>query len=207
MPRSPLDTPRGMPRPYPGVPLTSSGSHFLLRGIPSQGFPLPSAGHPFPGVPLPLDTPSFPWAPLPFSGCALRMPLPWGAPKARSRFQWGDATRSPHPTPRTVLGARQSFWSSPHASLVTPLPTPWGAHGGSQPPLFSSARHGANASLGVSDTSGETWGSSKGKANHRQGGVEMLFVCVGSCILGRLSGEAPRPAVGAAATERQHFGS
>ncbi|MEJ1280886.1 cortactin binding protein 2 [Cricetulus griseus] len=81
VPRSPPDTPRGMPGASLECPLTSSGFHFLLRGTPSQGCPLPS------GVPPPwcASSPGCPFLP---PGCALRMSLPWGAcPQGQKRIR------------------------------------------------------------------------------------------------------------------------
>lgn len=109
VPRSPPDTPRGMPGASLECPLTSSGFHFLLRGTPSQGCPLPS------GVPPPwcASSPGCPFLP---PGCALRMSLPWGAcPQGQKRI------RVARRYPRRPRGAR-----SPSVLLEAPRMRPWG---------------------------------------------------------------------------------
>lgn len=89
VPRSPPDTPRGMPGASLECPLTSSGFRFLPRGVPSQRFPLPSRGYPLPGVPLPLDTPSFPW------GVPFECPFPGVPPRPEAGSS--EATLPPPP--------------------------------------------------------------------------------------------------------------
>lgn len=94
---------------FPGVP-----PYFL-------GVPFPSLRHSFPGFPLP--SPGYPFLVCLYHGYPfLPRGVPFGSTFPGVLASLAGLSRATT-TPPKVLGARRSFWSFLHASLVTPLPT------------------------------------------------------------------------------------
>lgn len=179
VPGSLLDTPNGVPV-LPGMPYSSPWCSLLPRvPFPSPGYPFPRTFPSFSGVPTSSCASSLGYTFLP-RGMRFGYPFPGVSPRPEA-----GSSGVCHPHLR-VIGARREL---PSRILGDPLAHSRGAHRGSQPPLFTSPGHGANASLGVPDTSHRTSSRKpRGEANHPQADVcvcvwGVLFcVCVFVCF-------------------------